>query len=350
MTPRWCAACRVAPASIYCPSDAAILCTACDILVHEANKLARRHTRVSLQLFDNMGVPQAEHSSPMHFHGAHFHGALSTDKSSSAATAFDESDESSGGGVVPDTDDLYPEHHTFADTQVADISLSPATKHHQPSSWAHEAQTAPQVVPHAVPDTNTERLKTIADAFVKKEAQTLFESSQRQSPPSATHGNGLDFLWMKDSLPPAIPCDGTSTILAGTRHGFDSKQLLPAAQIALQNSLDQSMLDDVLGSSLSTDEDISIPGADILDGLKIEGAALTSAERSREQKRLDRQAALRRFRHKRANRSFRKKVRYACRKQLADSRPRVKGRFVGRAKTTSTGRVQKKSGAMGVMG
>ncbi|CDF40713.1 unnamed protein product [Chondrus crispus] len=341
MTPRWCAACRAAPASIYCPSDTAILCTACDILVHEANQLARRHTRVPLNLFDNMGVPQVEHSPPTHFHGAQ-----STDKSSSAATAFDESDESSGGGVVPDTDDLYPEHHTFADTQVADISLSPPTKHQQPSSWAHEAQSAP----HPVADTNTECLKTIAGAFVKQEIQTLFESSQRQSPPKATHANGLDFLWMRDSLPPALLCDGTSTTLTGTRHGFDSKQVLSAAQIALQNSLDQSLLDDVLGSSLSTDEDISIPGADILDGLKIEGAALTSAERSREQKRLDRQAALRRFRHKRANRSFRKKVRYACRKQLADSRPRVKGRFVGRAKTTSTGRVQKKSSAMGVTG
>lgn len=41
-----------------------------------------------------------------------------------------------------------------------------------------------------------------------------------------------------------------------------------------------------------------------------------------------RMEALARFRSKRANRSFTKKVRYECRKQLADSRPRVKGRFV----------------------
>lgn len=41
-----------------------------------------------------------------------------------------------------------------------------------------------------------------------------------------------------------------------------------------------------------------------------------------------RMEALERFRSKRANRSFTKKVRYECRKQLADSRPRVKGRFV----------------------
>lgn len=41
-----------------------------------------------------------------------------------------------------------------------------------------------------------------------------------------------------------------------------------------------------------------------------------------------RMEALARFRSKRANRTFTKKVRYECRKQLADSRPRVKGRFV----------------------
>lgn len=51
-------------------------------------------------------------------------------------------------------------------------------------------------------------------------------------------------------------------------------------------------------------------------------------ERSSEERLRDRRAALQRFRNKRANRSFAKKVRYECRKQLADSRPRVKGRFV----------------------
>lgn len=49
---------------------------------------------------------------------------------------------------------------------------------------------------------------------------------------------------------------------------------------------------------------------------------------SPEQRRTARLQALARFRSKRASRSFAKKVRYECRKQLADSRPRVKGRFV----------------------
>lgn len=41
-----------------------------------------------------------------------------------------------------------------------------------------------------------------------------------------------------------------------------------------------------------------------------------------------RQAAVERFRQKRKERSFEKKVRYESRKRLAETRPRVKGQFV----------------------
>jgi len=51
-------------------------------------------------------------------------------------------------------------------------------------------------------------------------------------------------------------------------------------------------------------------------------------EMIREFKRKTREAALIRFRQKRRERRFGKQVRYDCRKKLADSRPRVKGRFV----------------------
>jgi len=43
-----------------------------------------------------------------------------------------------------------------------------------------------------------------------------------------------------------------------------------------------------------------------------------------------------RFRQKRRERRFGKHVRYACRKQLADARPRVKGRFVKAPVPTSS--------------
>ncbi|XP_020579595.1 transcription factor GHD7-like [Phalaenopsis equestris] len=41
----------------------------------------------------------------------------------------------------------------------------------------------------------------------------------------------------------------------------------------------------------------------------------------------DRRERIERYRNKRNQRNFRKKITYACRKALADSRPRVRGRF-----------------------
>lgn len=49
-----------------------------------------------------------------------------------------------------------------------------------------------------------------------------------------------------------------------------------------------------------------------------------------DRRRREREKALDRFRSKRANRSFTKTIRYECRKQIADNRPRVKGRFIGK--------------------
>jgi len=66
-------------------------------------------------------------------------------------------------------------------------------------------------------------------------------------------------------------------------------------------------------------------------GLVARSGVFTMENRTVEQRRRERIAALIRFRQKKAKRSFKKTVRYECRKKLADSRPRVKGRFVKKA-------------------
>ena len=45
----------------------------------------------------------------------------------------------------------------------------------------------------------------------------------------------------------------------------------------------------------------------------------------------ERQKRIERFREKKLKRIWRKQIKYDCRKRLADTRPRVKGRFVSRA-------------------
>ena len=50
----------------------------------------------------------------------------------------------------------------------------------------------------------------------------------------------------------------------------------------------------------------------------------------------ERQKRIERFREKKLKRIWRKQIKYDCRKRLADTRPRVKGRFVSRAGDTDT--------------
>lgn len=306
-----------------------MLCTACDLAVHETKKLSRCHTRVPLNLIDTLGIhlPTTTNKSLIDV-------IQSRNKTSSAENGFDERDESSGLLIVPDTDEiqLAPQYNHH------DIYPKPSPKE-QPS-WTQDMWSP------TVPDTDQERLTSIAGAFVKKEAQTLFESSQRQSPDSDI-GNGLEISWMKDTLPPVH--NGGFSCTDAPRSFVEEQQVLPGTRFALPNDHAQRAINDILGSLPTTEDDSSILGTDSSTGLKSERASLDELERSDEQKRLDRQAALRRFRHKRANRSFQKKVRYACRKQLADSRPRVKGRFVGRAKTAHPSRILK-SGATEMTG
>lgn len=49
---------------------------------------------------------------------------------------------------------------------------------------------------------------------------------------------------------------------------------------------------------------------------------------------LERQEKIAKYRAKKSQRVFRKQVKYDCRKKLADTRPRVKGRFVTKEETT----------------
>ncbi|KAM3300865.1 hypothetical protein ACQJBY_041740 [Aegilops geniculata] len=69
----------------------------------------------------------------------------------------------------------------------------------------------------------------------------------------------------------------------------------------------------------------NIPGAGIAANVQAPGERLvTISDLKREQRR----QKLNRYREKKIQRNFGRKIKYACRKALADSQPRVRGRFV----------------------
>lgn len=74
----------------------------------------------------------------------------------------------------------------------------------------------------------------------------------------------------------------------------------------------------------------SVSSSPPLSGTKKMGEEVNEDPELIAERRLAREKALSRFHSKRATRSFSKTVRYECRKQVADRRPRVKGRFVGK--------------------
>lgn len=68
-------------------------------------------------------------------------------------------------------------------------------------------------------------------------------------------------------------------------------------------------------------------------GVVPEGSAVSEISNCGGYDKSDREARVLRYREKRKNRRFEKTIRYASRKAYAETRPRIKGRFVKRTST-----------------
>ncbi|PXF49765.1 Zinc finger protein CONSTANS-LIKE 1 [Gracilariopsis chorda] len=254
MSTTLCASCRTIDASVYCQADSAYLCTICDHSIHSANKLSRRHSRI-----------------PIH--------------------------NNSFSPIAPSTDTLldHSESSTLPSAETDNlISILPP-------GVSSNAFSVDDLLDSIVPQPNDDHLTSMAGAYVKKEAETLLQSSGLSLDamvPQLDVWSGLHQVPQQPgrrSRPPTSSFDFSAVV-----------PNMPALQPQPTSSAEPVVPTQSEASSTDDSESIML---------------------KRKRHRL---AALERFRNKRANRSFRKRVRYACRKQLADSRPRVKGRFVGR--------------------
>lgn len=127
--PPLCASCMSAPATLYCPADNAHLCPACDLEIHSANKLVKRHVRRP----------------------------ISPSSSSYPTTNPNSNSNTPTPGSTPGLD---APSHSWAS--------SPKLKHHhRTSSHAHSQHH----------DANPLSLEMIASVCVRREAEALCESS-----------------------------------------------------------------------------------------------------------------------------------------------------------------------------
>lgn len=267
--PRLCEMCpkdRANTASLYCEADACYLCTACDDVVHGANRLAGRHVRRPIELSDVSTSTLDECTNTMNGMtnmGMNLNMLFEDHNMGNMAAVKNENDyDLADLAAMPPLplDSLFGTRTVASLEWDAVLGTLPPNTPITPEPHNHSTQQVPVVV---------RRVKSEPNLMLEPPSpiSSVTEGSVSSTPPPHQSATSL-------SLPNPMP----STI-----------SLSSAA---------------TSGSS--------------------DGSALPSVA----QRKQLRAKALARFRSKRASRSFAKRVRYECRKQLADSRPRVKGRFV----------------------
>ncbi|CAA7410793.1 unnamed protein product [Spirodela intermedia] len=132
---------------------------------------------------------------------------------------------------------------------------------------------------------------------------------------------------------PSLPCRPDREIVNVPGEKTHQPSQLPQKQIQEgQSSEERLHVSSITGQSGGSPAHISGVNVESVHGggsvLTCDGAELTNLQ----QRSMQREAALNKFRLKRKERCYEKKVRYQSRKRLAEQRPRVKGQFVRQAK------------------
>uniref|UniRef100_A0A7N0TYE4 CONSTANS-like protein n=1 Tax=Kalanchoe fedtschenkoi TaxID=63787 RepID=A0A7N0TYE4_KALFE len=288
-----CEVCEQVPASVTCKADAAALCVSCDADIHSANPLSRKHERVPLVPF--------------------FESAETIIKKSSAANAA----AASGNGSSNLVNFLVPGADEEED-------------HEDDVSWFIPPQKAALTAamdPIEVKCAGVELFYTDFDHLLDFENPNQLYLNFKNN----QHVAGSDSVVPVQIKPEIVSGIGSSD------RCFDidfCKSKLPFYNFdqSINHSVSSSSMDIALVPDGASASDISYSlGKHVNSGggeaLNINNSSATQATQLTG---LDREARVLRYREKRKNRKFEKTIRYASRKAYAETRPRIKGRFVKR--------------------
>lgn len=312
---------KVKPAAVFCSADECFLCSTCDDLVHSANRLARRHIRRPVLADDNADGSSINEDSELGLvpDVAELPHNQSSDLTSSDETlllplptqvpvSFEDAAEYDFCDFSEDgLDSKMPALCAIDDDALFGETKNVGKSFYSDISWE---SVVPENIEHVVPDVSESTSVRVSSStgFLKREAMEVDVKSNVVSSASSSDSSKSKDKKRVAAGRAAANSDDEETFVKKEETSESSKEdTLTGKKRALEDS------DEETSDSDSKSE------AD---------AEKERLERTAEQRKKRRMEALARFRSKRANRSFTKKVRYECRKQLADSRPRVKGRFV----------------------
>lgn len=335
--PRACEMCtsaKPAPAVVFCDADACFLCAKCDEDVHGANRLAQRHVRRPVSTMESQ--PASEESDLLVPDVAD--DAISRQVGTSADQGSVESDV-----AYADFDEF--EGVAFAKMPALNASDSDNFLSIVPSgglkSFDSDELSWDAVVPefeHVVPDI---------EAMSIPQAKTLSLALKVEHVPGASLGLKVEHV-PAASTPPTppvsdahVPAAPVVPVIGSTRPPVKKITKLNPVAVSSPAMSNVTVPSPTVSSSMSkltssSQGDASSPStlksSTVTVDQPSENPVVPSEEpKTSEQRKQIRLEALARFRAKRANRSFQKKIRYGCRQRLAESRPRVKGRFVRKA-------------------
>ncbi|KAL9224596.1 hypothetical protein vseg_000615 [Gypsophila vaccaria] len=307
-----CEVCEQAPAAVNCKADAAMLCSSCDHDIHSANPLARRHERVPVVPFVDSAVDAAV-------------------RSSSAATA---------------STFLNPNHH-HAPAAIAPTPVKFCDEDDDAEAWL-------------IPNPNSTFLygesnlldfnyggQNLVKTSLEQNEQKCYDNQSfaitdsvvpTQSNGNLSFSNAPDHIFdlgfdIDFSQPAKLHNNKNKIINNRNNNNNDNNknqqlQLFSSFNFSAQNSVSSSDIGVVPDANANSTAEVSYNFGTSVASSAVSAAAdggFVAAPG------LDRAARVMRYREKRKNRKFEKTIRYASRKAYAETRPRVKGRFVKRS-------------------
>lgn len=298
-----CEACERAPAAFVCKADAASLCTACDADIHAANPLARRHHRIPI-----LPLP----------------GSLYGNAEPQATATADPDD----GFLATEADRTIDEENDDNDDEAASWLLVNPGKSNN--------------------NNNNNNSQNNINGFlfsgeVVDEYLDLAEYHTCQENQLADHYNVAQKSYGGDSVVPVQCGEGKGLVLQQQlqqqqqqqTHNYQLEMMefetsksgygYPAS---ISHSVSVSSMDvGVVPESTMSDVSISHPRPpkgtiDLFSSPPLHMPPQLTP--------MDREARVLRYREKKKMRKFEKTIRYASRKAYAETRPRIKGRFAKR--------------------